>query len=217
MDNQIEGASSLVQVERLNNYHTAATRDYSITCELNTNIPLFFSLIKPTVQQLTKKIKVVKVSLGVKVIFENPAGEEVPIYYNPTSYPLIADNLFSSFYDDTLDRFDAWFENFQDCGSGMTFLRIERAHLKIVKTKSIMGRSYIPLPFLRHSITNIENNDDKCFLWSIIAHYYPQPRNKTRVGHYKKYEHQFSELLRGIQYPVKLSDIPLIQGLAVNV
>ena len=100
---------------------------------------------------------IVKVSLGIRVAFKNTEGEDVSIYYNQKFFPLLANNLFDEFYDNTKESFFEWLDGFQDRGSGLTFDAIDRAYLKTVKTKPITGGSYIPLPFAKHSITNIQN------------------------------------------------------------
>ena len=35
------------------------------------------------------------------------------------------------------------------------------------------GSSYVKIPLGNYAILNIENNDEKCFLWSILAYLYP--------------------------------------------
>ena len=54
---------------------------------------------------------------------------------------------------------------------------------------------------------NIQNNDEKCFLWSILASLDPvHCRNSLhRVSKHQEYEHEFN--MSGIQYPVDIKDI----------
>ena len=156
-------------------------------------------------------------SLGIKVSFKNTEGDDVTIYFNQKFFPLLANNQFSEFYDNSQEAFSAWLDGFQDRGSGLTFDSLERAYLKIVKTKPITGGTYIPLPFSKRSIANILNSDDKCFLWSIIANFHPQSRNKTRVSQYQNYEQHYTNMLSGFTFPMKLSDIPKIGYWAINV
>ena len=61
------------------------------------------------------------------------------------------------------------------------------------------------------SIINIQNDDNYCFLWSILAHKYKVDNNRERVPHYKKH---FPELNQGdIQFPMKIKDIPTFERL----
>ena len=41
---------------------------------------------------------------------------------------------------------------------------------------------------LKKAIINTQNDDNKCFLWSVLAHIYPTDKNPERVSKYKKYE-----------------------------
>ena len=41
---------------------------------------------------------------------------------------------------------------------------------------------------LKKVVVNIQNNYNKCFLWSDLAHLHPPKWNPERVPHYKKYE-----------------------------
>ena len=62
----------------------------------------------------------------------------------------------------------------------------------IYEYNPIKGRSYIELPDeINHkkACINIKNKDNKCFLWSVIAHLYPTTNpNPNRVSNYIEYE-----------------------------
>ena len=63
--------------------------------------------------------------------------------------------------------------NYQKYGSGWYFKELLSLEIHTVKYKPIKGSSYIPLPdFLmrKKAIINIENKDNKCFLWSILRY-----------------------------------------------
>ena len=55
---------------------------------------------------------------------------------------------------------------------------------------------------------NIQNTDDKCFLWTAIAGVYGDlvSHDHQRVSHYKHRENDFN--MKGISTPVALKDIP---------
>ena len=53
------------------------------------------------------------------------------------------------------------------------------------------GSSYIPLPDWisnKKAIVNIQNKDEKCFLWCILRYLYPREDNDYRLTDIKKYE-----------------------------
>ena len=66
---------------------------------------------------------------------------------------------------------------YQKNGSGWYFKEIKRLEIHIVEYKPMRGGSYIPLPELikkKNAITNIKNEDNKCFLWSILRYLHPK-------------------------------------------
>ena len=70
------------------------------------------------------------------------------------------------------------------------------------------GGTYIPFPeFIKkkNAITNIENEDDKCFLWSVLRYLHPVQKNGERINDFKKYENDLN--FKGIDFPVKVKDI----------
>jgi hypothetical protein len=74
----------------------------------------------------------------------------------------------------------------------------------------LRGRSYIPLPkFLtnKKAIINVQNNYNKCFLWAVLSALHPADDHSNQVSKYRKWEHEFDEALKGIEFPVKLTDV----------
>lgn len=70
------------------------------------------------------------------------------------------------------------------------------------------GSSYIALPdFItkKRAMINIKNNDEKCFLWSILRYLHPRETNNRRLTELKQYEDELD--FNGINFPVKLKDI----------
>ena len=62
---------------------------------------------------------------------------------------------------------------YQKRGSGWYFKEVKRLEIHIVEYKPMRGGSYIPLPELikkKNAIINIKNEDDKCFLWSVLRY-----------------------------------------------
>ena len=73
------------------------------------------------------------------------------------------------------------------------------------------GSSYVKLPKELHdkkAILNIQNDDQKCFVWSVLAALHPVNRKDQphRLHHYRPFEGELN--VNGIEFPVKVSDIP---------
>ena len=97
---------------------------------------------------------------------------------------------------------------YQKNGSGWYFKEIIRLEIHIAEYKPMKGGSYIPLPeFItkKKSIINIQNKDNKCFLWSILRYLHPVQMNEVRWTDLKKYENDLN--FEGIDFPIKVKDI----------
>ena len=69
---------------------------------------------------------------------------------------------------------------YQKKGSGWYFKEVIRLEIHTVEYKPMKGGSYIPLPELikkKNAITNIKNEDDKCFLWFVLRYLHPVQKN----------------------------------------
>ena len=78
----------------------------------------------------------------------------------------------------------------------------------------IRASSYCKLPksFCNSStIVNIQNDDNYCFLWSILAHEHKVENHRERVSHYKKPFHEPNQ--GDIQFPMKIKVIPTFERL----
>ena len=73
----------------------------------------------------------------------------------------------------------------------------------------LRGSSYLPLPDevkAKHAVVNIQNDDDKCFLWCMSAAVYGDPngQNAERVAHYREHENKWN--VEGIEMPMKCTE-----------
>ena len=97
---------------------------------------------------------------------------------------------------------------YQKDGSGWYFKEVIRLEIHTVDYKPMKGSSHIPLPdFLmrKKAIINIQNKDDKCFLWSVLRYLHPVQMNKTRLTDLRKHENDLN--FKGIDFPIKVKDI----------
>ena len=68
----------------------------------------------------------------------------------------------------------------------------------------LRGSTYIPLPddlLAKQAVINIQNNDDKCFIWCVIAAMYGYGLNEQRVAQYREHEHKLN--MSSIEMPMK--------------
>ena len=96
----------------------------------------------------------------------------------------------------------------QEEDSGWYFKEVKALEIHIVDYKPTKGSSYIPLPnfiMRKKAILNMENKDDKCFLWCILRYLHPREKHSIRINDLKKYENDFN--FEQINFPVELQDI----------
>ena len=112
-------------------------------------------------------------------------------------------------------------QEFQREGSGWAIDEVLYLKLMMAKYVPLKGSQYIDLPpKVKNSkaVINIQNDDDKCFLWSLLAYLYEPNYNRERVNHYKQYESELN--MNGIAYPISVEDVPKFQkqnNISVNV
>ena len=105
-------------------------------------------------------------------------------------------------------------EAFQKNGSGWYFNEVVQLEIDTVEFNPTKGSAYIPLPDWitnKKAIVNIQNKNEKCFLWCVLRYLYPKEDNDTRLKDLKKYE--FSLNTKGITFPMKLKDITKFEKL----
>ena len=103
------------------------------------------------------------------------------------------------------------YQNFERDGSGWSIDKILKLEVSTIEFVPLEGSSYIPLPVKiqkKKAVLNIQNNDHKCFLWSVLASLHPISRrdNSKRVSNYVQYEHELKT--QGTDFPTPLSQIP---------
>ena len=114
----------------------------------------------------------------------------------------------------------AYYKMFVDCqefqreGSGWAVDEVLYLKLMMAKYIPLKGSQYIDLlPRVKNpkAVINIQNDDDKCFLWSVLAHLY-------EANYSKQYESELN--MNGIAYPVAVKDVPKFEkqnDISVNV
>lgn len=110
---------------------------------------------------------------------------------------------------ESIDKMNTAFSNYQCRGSNWTADKVIDLTINMARYRPFRGSSYIQLPIKlksKKAIINIKNNDNKCFVWSILAGLHPAQKDAQRTSKYKKY---FKTLnTDGIEFPVEMRDIP---------
>ena len=112
-----------------------------------------------------------------------------------------------NFIDTVLNTFEKRVEDFNKEGSDWIFEGVTQLKVNIGNYNPVRGSSHFKLPpFIvnKHAVLNIQNEDNYCFLWCILAYLYPN-NNPTRVSSYRQH---FSSLnIKGMSFPPTTKDI----------
>ena len=123
-------------------------------------------------------------------------------------------------YDEMVEEIEEEMQKAQDAvGSGWRFYRVIKLVLHTTRWDPINAGSYIDLPEAlknKHAIINMKNQDEKCFMWSILRALNPKNKNAERVDNDLKSK-QDTINMQGIHYPVSLRDINRFEHLNPNI
>lgn len=115
----------------------------------------------------------------------------------------VKETLFGMIFE-ILDRIATYQRN----GSGWYFKEVLNLEMHTVEYKPMTGSSYIPLPYFvrkKNAIANIQNKDNKCFLWSVLRYLHPNEVHDERLTDLKQYEETLN--FKDINFPVQLKYI----------
>ena len=116
----------------------------------------------------------------------------------------------SELYNEMAQEIEEEIQKVQNAeGSGWMFKRVIKLVLHTTKWEPLYGSSYMPLdPYLanKKALINMQNEDDKCFMWSVLRALYPKDNHPERIDKDLKSK-QDSINMKGIHYPVNLKAI----------
>ena len=127
---------------------------------------------------------------------------------------ILRENQFEEAYVESINKiwknFDEWISN----GSGWRLNRVQNIYLNTAAYEPIRGSSYIKTPKAiegKKAIINVQNKDDKCFMWAVLSARHPAKDHVDRVDNYTDFEGELD--FKGISFPVTVDDIPKFERL----
>ena len=113
-----------------------------------------------------------------------------------------------------IDSINAHIENYINTGGSAWHVKEVRLEIYTVEYNPTKGSSYIPLPDWisnKKAIVNIQNKDEKCFLWCVLRYLHPKEKDEHRLTGLKEYVNSLNT--KGITFPMKLKDITKFEKL----
>ena len=163
-------------------------------------------------------MKGIKFNMNLQITFYKQ--KDVNLYEYKTAYfqskPQILINNISinESYDIAKHQILTFIAQWISHGSGWIISSVDNLYINIIKYEPLKGSSYIELPIeLRNSakgLINIQNKDEKCFLYCHIRYLNPQNKYPQRV---KKSDKSFINKLNynGIDFPVNINQYNKIE------
>ena len=218
---QIGGAKNTLKCgiqKDLFGHHRILSVDVSHLNEKTINIP---DSILSELDAIIKELKNIKIQFCVSAEF---VKDDV---YKTCNFSNSAEEMSPSFLTDGIDRINGKIERMSQLGSEWRLTHILEISFVCVKFNNmcrLSGSQYIESPkYLQNQnkgVVNIKNDDNLCFLYSILATTKADviTRNRQRVNNYIPYLDTLKYNLEDM--PMKFKDIPKFEkenGLAINV
>ena len=154
--------------------------------------------------------------LTVKMTKFDKVGEEIEtdVFFHSESDILLLESDYNSQYEEHSNTINRKIDEFVKLGSGWTVERIERLEVSIAPYQPTSPSSYIPTPSFiqkKKATINIENKEELCFLWSVLAMLYPVNKHAQRILKYEKYLHMLNTT--GLEFPLAVADVKISRNL----
>ena len=185
----------------------------------------FLTYAKPAILNIFNSNRNIKTILYLHCLMERIAitGDKVikEFAFHSTGLKLVLEETDESeLYNEMAEEIEEEIQKVQNAeGSGWIFLKVIKLVLHTTKWEPLYGSSYMPLdPYLanKKAIINMQNEDDKCFMWSVLRALYPKNKNAERIDKDLKSK-QHSINMKGICYPVNLKAIDRFEHLNPNI
>ena len=185
----------------------------------------FLEYAKPAILNIFNSNRNIKTILYLHCLMERIAikGDKVikEFAFHSKDLKLVLEGTDESeLYNEMVEEIEEEIQKVQNAeGSGWQFLKVIKLVLHTTRWDSINAGSYIPLdPYLanKKAIINMQNEDDKCFMWSVLRALYPKDTNPQRIENDLKSK-QDNINMDGICYPVNFRAIDRFEHLNPNI
>ena len=184
----------------------------------------FLDKVRPDVVRLINANRKMKIKMILDCVMEKTSLLTGDVFTMQTAFHShIEVNLEGSDADDMYttmaDKVMEALASFQREGSNWILQSIISLGIYTVKYEPLSGSSYIPLPLAllnKKAIINLKNEDEKCFMWSVLRALNQKEKDNERIDKdLKKKEDSLN--MKGIEYPVSLNIIDKFEKQNVSI
>ena len=144
---------------------------------------------------------------------DKDGGEPIKLetYFRSYTKTVLRSTEINAFLEQANEKIETSFDQFLKRGSGWILETIDYLKISGAEFAPMRGKSYIPTPVSikgKHAIVNIQNEDNRCFEYAIIAsqHYTEIDQNSAkRPGQYTKWLGKYN--FDGCSMPMEINDI----------
>ena len=173
----------------------------------------FLGRVRENITRVLRNNRGTKVKLIFKCYMERPSnlGETVikPADFHSDIHINLEGTDEDDIYITMTERILEKMATFQSLGSGWRLYNIINIELHTVSYIPLRRETWIALPkelANKNAIINMQNKDNKCFLWCVLRALNPREKDSQRID--KKLKEKENTLnMDGIEYPVSLKDI----------
>ena len=180
----------------------------------NTNLGLgpkeFLEHAKPPIINIFNSNRNIKTMLYLHVIMSQGERMEKFAFHSKGLKLILEGTNEEDIYDEMVEEILEEIDKTRDAeGSGWRFEKVEKLVLHTTRWDPVSAGSYMELPQKlknRKAIINMKNQDDKCFMWSVLRALNPKDDHPERVDNDLKNKVDTLNM-QGIQYPVSFRGI----------
>ena len=127
---------------------------------------------------------------------------------------MLRSDEFDELYNDQVALIMRRLVEFVPNGSGWSISQVDKVVLSIVTYNPMGGSSYIKTPKSlvgKHAIVNVQNQDNKCFVWAVLSALHPQERNSERLTKYRGFASELN--VTGLEFPLTVNNVKKFESL----
>ena len=165
-----------------------------------------------------KKRQRIKFYITLQVRFTKNKGNQTEItepYFHGKCHALLKVEDMEEAIRESFMKIINLFIEYQREGSNWTLDKVISVNIHMATYRPMKGNSsFLPLSAklaCKKAIINVQNYDDKCFMWAVLAALHPSSPHAERITHYAEYTDELD--FTDISFPMKVCDVSKFEKL----